>query len=496
KKKKKKKKKKKRCIWHIQESSNVAQHIIILKKIIQSYPLKKTWLGAMITQSTLIEKLDKDFAILDHFFQDLDTFKEMATSLWDPAHHDIVYIVYLCQCIFSLKCVLYLFPSLSLSLHKKKKTQNKQSLVKKKNGPVQTLRLSGSYFGYLDQLKIRLDFLLYLLTHSTLRLTREQYTKLWLLFVNKAICDEEIDLFCLWLLQGSIPPQQPSSRNLSYLKLYHSQDRKFLFHQCICQLPPANLSEAGYLLVVSFFCSTNKRKGCLTIEGSKKQTWLSSLERRITIGQGGTRKKYKELASNFVSFSPTQNSIKTLEQYLTYFDDEDEDEANDDMPKYLIHPDQHYVHPKSLQVVDYSELEGIPYFWRLVREAHSTVVGNQASELLNALHFNFSSRSRSKSEIRRNYVRKCLDYLSEDLTKRKESEGTSMRVERVIRLLRSFLEGFIAEKNIGNAEDVVELEIKPHKFFRLASYNITVAKTQTLRNLHNTYSVDCIKSTA
>ena len=107
---------------------------------------------------------------------------------------------------------------------------------------IQTLRVDDSSCGYLEQIKIRLDFLLFLLTHSTLRLTRQQYRRIWDHLVGGAMCREEMDLCYMWILRGSIPPTYSTSSD-SHYKLYNQQDQRFLFENCIRRLPAAHLSE-------------------------------------------------------------------------------------------------------------------------------------------------------------------------------------------------------------------------------------------------------------
>ncbi|ETO20511.1 hypothetical protein RFI_16705, partial [Reticulomyxa filosa] len=353
---------------------------------------------------------------------------------------------------------------------------------------IQTLRVDESWFGYLDQLKTRLDFLLYLLTHSSLRLSRRQYTMIWNQFTSDALCREEMDLCYLWLLQGSIPTQCLSLQNTTHLKLYEPQDQKFLFDQCISRLQAAHLSETGYLLAASFFCASNKRNGSLVMEGYKQPKW-STTENRSGTSQGLATKynslsQAKEFLSAVMPFSPTESARKMLGQYITYLDSNDT--PNEDDSNYLVNPDDHYVDPKMLRVTDYKILEGVPYFWEVVLKARLPKVGAQASELLNALHFNFTSNLRPKeqSDIRSEYVRKCLKHLSNALVTKKEQEDAPMVVKRMIRLLRSFLEGFVTIKK--ESDDTVDVEVKPNKFFRLASYKLTLVMNETLSHLYKT----------
>ncbi|ETO14422.1 hypothetical protein RFI_22944 [Reticulomyxa filosa] len=451
-----------KCIWHIQESSNVVQNMILLQKLVQTYPrTKKKWLGINTTQhqetqAGMIEKLEKDFAIVEHILQDLTFYKGKVTSKLQTLHQET------------------------------------------KNIEVQTLRVDESSYGYLDQLKTRLDFLLYLLTHSSLRLTREQYKIIWDHFVTGALCREEMDLCYIWLLRGSIPPHVTSLTNAEQLKLYETQDQKYLFDNCICRLPAAHLSEA-----------LNKRNGSLLIKGTKKKLPTSEerdLIRQATNGKTASTSPRLDLSKKVPPMSPTEAAREVLGQYITSLDN---DMLNEDGSSYLIDPDDHYVDPKLLHIVDYQQLEGRNYFWLayihtytyayqvttvktkhaierdVVLRARLPIVGNQASELLNALHFNFTVRLKSKEqfEIRQAHVQRCLGFLTQGLATEKQSEDRRIVVKRMIRLLKSFLECFVQKED---TKQTVELEIRPHKFFRLANYKLVVRINDSFGNLRKT----------
>ena len=102
--------------------------------------------------------------------------------------------------------------------------------------------IDDSSYNHLKQIQIRLDFLLFLLVHSPLRLTRQQYRDIWDYLVSGGTCREEMDLCYLWLLRGSIPPTYLAKSDSHYI-LYNQQDQRFLFENCIRGLPAAHLSE-------------------------------------------------------------------------------------------------------------------------------------------------------------------------------------------------------------------------------------------------------------
>ena len=73
------------CIWHIQESKNVAQCLVVFKALISTFPTTHiTWYGKNTashpkTRCGVINKLEEDYAIFDHLFQVL------SLSIWGCA---------------------------------------------------------------------------------------------------------------------------------------------------------------------------------------------------------------------------------------------------------------------------------------------------------------------------------------------------------------------------------------------------------------------------
>jgi hypothetical protein len=70
---------------------------------------------------------------------------------------------------------------------------------------VNTLRVDGQ-FDHLYQTQIRGEFLVFLLTNSSLQLTKEQFNALWDTLVKRALSTEESDACFTWLTQGPRAP--------------------------------------------------------------------------------------------------------------------------------------------------------------------------------------------------------------------------------------------------------------------------------------------------
>ena len=140
---------------------------------------------------------------------------------------------------------------------------------------------------------------------------------------------------------------------------------------------------------------------------------------------------------------------------------------------YLIDPDDHYMTASRLRVIDYAGLEGKMYFWDIVLHAQLPSVGLQAIELLNALHFYFAPRIKSKegNDHRRQHVTICLGNLKnalEGLKEGKKEERNRMVVKRMIGLLKQFLSSF--EVSGHGDSNMIEIEVRPDKEFRSPTY--------------------------
>ncbi len=167
---------------------------------------------------------------------------------------------------------------------------------------------------------------------------------------------------------------------------------------------------------------------------------------------------------------------------------------------YLIDPDDHYISSDRLRVIDYDGLDGLSYFWDIVLKAVLPSVGLQAIELLNALHFYFAPRIKSKDrdDIRQQHVQKCLIYLDRALKSDQNEDKNKIIVKHMIMLLKQFLESFVTnntnhlhnisgnDSNDNESKDnklFIDIEILPDKEFRTKKYIETMKLTETFGNL-------------
>ena len=64
-----------KCIWHIQENHEVVSNLTLLRGLIETFPMThRTWYGKnktahQNTQAGVIERLEKDYAIIDYLLQ-------------------------------------------------------------------------------------------------------------------------------------------------------------------------------------------------------------------------------------------------------------------------------------------------------------------------------------------------------------------------------------------------------------------------------------------
>ena len=193
----------------------------------------------------------------------------------------------------------------------------------------------------------------------------------------------------------------------------------------------------GYLLVTSFFLSVNRRASSLSIEEEKSELPIYFVP--------PTRNR--DASSRNLDPSPTAETRKRLTKFIT---NDRSDLLNDGT--YLIDPDHHYVDPKKLRVIDYDGLEGKYYIWDVVLKARLPHVGEDAIRLLNALHYFFAPKIKSKERdnIRVLHVQKCLFYLDEGLNGNQTKDESKIVVKRMIMLLKQFLELFSSTEGVNS----------------------------------------------
>ena len=216
--------------------------------------------------------------------------------------------------------------------------------------------------------------------------------------------------------------------------------------------------------MASFFCSVNSHTASLAINGDKRKL-PNNGSSRVSISANP---------------SPTAETRKRLTKFIT---NDQSDLLNDGT--YLIDPDHHYVDPKKLRVIDYDGLEGKYYFWDVVLKARLPHVGEDAIRLLNALHYFFAPRIKSKKrdDIRILHVQKCLFYLDKGLNGDQAKDESRIVVKRMIMLLKQFLESFLQGEY--DKTNYVDLEINPDKEFRVQKYTIRCKLTETFGSLRN-----------
>ena len=224
---------------------------------------------------------------------------------------------------------------------------------------------------------------------------------------------------------------------------------------------------------MSFFCSVNSGIASLAIKGEKSKSSRNGVKR-------GNVKNGSSMVSISANSSPIAETRKRLTKFITsYQSDFLGDSTNS------IDPDHHYVDPKKLQVIDYDGLDGKDYFWDVVLKTQLPHVGEDAIRLLNALHYFFVSKIKSKKrdDIRVLHVQKCLFYLDKGLNGDQTKDESRIVVKRMIMLLKQFLESFLQGEY--DKTNYVDLEINPDKEFRVQKYTIRCKLTETFGSLRN-----------
>jgi len=294
------------CVEKLRENTSAIQAIQIIKKILSNFALNATATEPM-SRSAVVEELVKEHSILTAFFDNLKYFKEKASEA--KATEETV----ICD-----------------------------------RTP------------YKDQVEERLDFLHVLLTSSyTLTLSRNQMDSLWELFMEKAQCSAEKQIFMKWL--GEVTQSQSQGK-----KIFDDTEVHIFFTQKVANLDNdfSGISQEAFVVFKSFFLlvnvSMNKMKQIL------KSTYPIS---------GGYTHSY--------------NYPDTVKEF-----------------EYQI-------------VTPPANLEGIECLKKIIMRVNHPDVLLEAIEFINDLYDNLSTEE-DLSDIREEFIKFCLDFLNEGTTEQQK----------------------------------------------------------------------------
>jgi hypothetical protein len=240
-----------RCVANLQNSINVAQSLKLLQQILSTYPkATRGWFGSIPhSRSGIIEDMETKWNLLDHVLQDLEMYKTQLHSVLTADTEPVL-------------------------------SSSPPSFVRSTSGSISSnpspLVLA------CEQISVRQDFLVFILSNSSLMLTRLQLINLWNMLVTRAISTTETDTFFDWLtracqgqmsaaanaaLQPKLGTSLPDANAARLpIKAVADDDLVFLYDTKIVMLPPATLTPIGYSLLQTFFLHVNTKRGAFTLD--------------------------------------------------------------------------------------------------------------------------------------------------------------------------------------------------------------------------------------
>lgn len=451
-----------RCVLNLKNGVLVAQSLHILLKLIQMYPMKSTgWFGSSSsqTQPAVIEALDEKYDLLNLVLQDMATFQA--------------------------RC-----------------NQAEQAKGMQSGSPAHAAAdaaLSAKL--QLEQLEVREEFLVSILTHSSLTLSKAQVDLAWNSLVVQASQSAVRDSCYAWLIDAG---DQDSA-------MMTDEVRAHLFNTKLLTLHPASLTPLGFKLLLRYFLRVHVKAGVMKMSDAESNvantpTSASQAGKALKGEFGRILAKHRgrplptTVASKLAASSSTAMHSKgapMLERSLS--------EESSDSEEYALLSDEEQLAASpvveanvlsstqrmcsSLSVQQYSEIRGIPLLWDIILRNPRARVARQASVLLNVLHQNLSAKVKnvaapigagnpptaastsstatgdSQSQIRDAHLKACLSHLSKalaetnapsnghsrassakdlvDVSAKAAADAQSKKkISRCIYVLKTFLNGF------------------------------------------------------
>lgn len=192
------------CMQNLKEGKSVPFSLKLLQKLLDSYPAKKE--KGMEAQAQMIDLLEVNSGLMATFFEDLHRFKskakEAAKALADAGQTGV--------------------------------DLNQQALVGKQ--------------AYIFQIKDRLDFLEYILSHSPLVLQAPQIDAFWASVIVDALTLEERDHGFLWV---------QNVRNSQQFQAITEESTQYIFEQKVPLMDFSALTQKGFHFFEYFFRYVN-----------------------------------------------------------------------------------------------------------------------------------------------------------------------------------------------------------------------------------------------
>jgi len=521
-----------RCVANIKNNVLVTQSLVLLLRLLQLYPLKSaSWFGSSSsqTQPAVIEALQE--------------------------RHDLLNIVLREIVVFQTKC--------SQELAQMRAQEAQQSSGSSPSAAAaQAASLSALQADKLEQLDIRLEFLVSLLSSSSLQLSRSQVDALWVSLVTDATQPAGRDSIFSLLIDAAGEGEGTSgaSGNASIMS---SDVKAYLFSTRILAMDPASMTPLAFQLLLRYFLQVHSRAGAIKVDerelSSLKETAPSAspaaaatAPSSVLRGEFGRvlakhRSKVRSAAASSNAPPPSQPSLSSSPSELAFsntdysvLSDEEQLSASPAFELSVLSATQRVC--GSLSVLQYNELKGISLLWHVILANPRARVARQAIVLVNALHQNLSSKLKSavvatgaasapqtpaaspQVQIRDRHLKQCLSHLSAALQEASSAGSTGAngnsssrpgseppspstsalvqrgaqeqqakkKVSRCIVALKTFLNGFAADKNAASALDSDESAPPPSSFvlrcvpareYRTPDFSVVVPASSTIADL-------------
>lgn len=419
------------CVQNIQHQKQVCISLQLFRTIIVTYPSSVNWFDRSTqSQSSMLVELNKRYQLLDLILNELILFKQSIIQLQQSGQLD----------------------------------HNSQQ--------------------FIYNVSTRQDVLVFILSSSSLSLTRSQMDTLWHQFVMNAVSIHQRDVFYRWLISAC-------DESGEHVSLTDSL-KEYVYKHHIQNITADQLTCSGFQLLYKYYVYVDSKAGAIKIN-----TQVNS-----TSGTAGTTDDSADSATSTTNTSVAQNTSftapalssndstsNTAQLSDTNELDEllDENELNN--PLFLSSDTRRYAAEQlrllgaELIVVNYKELSGIDLLSDIAFNSIRPVVARHAIRLLNVLHYNLSPKLKSQHQsIQSNYLKKCLNYLSLTLANANNDNTTQQRriISRSVYLLKTFLTLFSSTDDSSNT---LIFTIRADKQFRCDPLELHIDSHSTIGEL-------------
>jgi hypothetical protein len=207
------------CVDNLKNRNQVFEHLTVLQKILKTYPTgSKSWLSSMTGANQVF---------LSDILGDLET----RTQLLDAVVVEMI--------------------SFKQEILKLVGAEGRLNEGKIRNSGLNDVKISPTSKGFLAQIRIRLDFLVFVLAYSSFGLQKEQLDVIWENIIANPVTVEEQDAWWVWMLH-----MRPN---------FDDADVLYLLNTKISSLSVANLTPLGFKAFKEYSVHVLENSNAITI---------------------------------------------------------------------------------------------------------------------------------------------------------------------------------------------------------------------------------------